>query len=457
MTTTLELGESAADPPSQWILSPPPPKPLQQQQQQHSPLLPVLLPSITQSIIDNFHLQQQPASSYQYYRTIATELAQHSPADILYELQHYDPFGVRTVAEQMANTSSLRGDEVSAPGSNSSNNIYDTEIQKLQSIFPCPTSSLYRLSSPDRRNRTQLEYYHQDMQRRRRTITGIDTTTTTAATSFLFFQHLRKAGGTHFCTLAQRNLPKSWVPSYYCMPDYGWVDVDDTKEGSSSSTSTKRQRQKCAGCLHQWTNEEIISRMGPHAIMGNEWDSFDVQNHFTLPAIFVTSFRAPMHRALSQFRFECVEARGCRIKTIEEYWSKRSDLYNIYTHTFSDIPRQGSFATDTTNVESAHRRAESIGTSFDTLLQFHLVLVMEWLSYAHLPVQQVLGFHDTSVLTKPVRPHNTQEHHRTDSWIPESYLSPEQYRIMSETLALDEILYDIARRLFLERLVCNNY
>jgi len=40
------------------------------------------------------------------------------------------------------------------------------------------------------------------------------------------------------------------------------------------------------------------------------------------------------------------------------------------------------------------------------------------------------------------------------SWDPKVYLSPEQYKIMSENLALDEILTDAARRMFLERLVC---
>ena len=40
--------------------------------------------------------------------------------------------------------------------------------------------------------------------------------------TFLFFQHLRKAGGTNFCSLAENNLPKKAQPRYYCMPDMGW-------------------------------------------------------------------------------------------------------------------------------------------------------------------------------------------------------------------------------------------
>lgn len=37
--------------------------------------------------------------------------------------------------------------------------------------------------------------------------------------AFVFFQHLRKAGGTGFCDLATRNMGQKAVPPYYCMPD----------------------------------------------------------------------------------------------------------------------------------------------------------------------------------------------------------------------------------------------
>jgi hypothetical protein len=73
-------------------------------------------------------------------------------------------------------------------------------------------------------------------------------------------------------------------------------------------------------------------------------------------------------------------------------------------------------------------------------------------------------------LTRRVRPHINQ-HKRNDgqaenklgaagiskaSWTPEEYLTPEQYKDFAEHLALDEILTDAARRIFLERLVCND-
>ncbi|KAI2494304.1 hypothetical protein MHU86_20238 [Fragilaria crotonensis] len=111
-----------------------------------------------------------------------------------------------------------------------------------------------------------------------------------------------------------------------------------------------------------------------------------------------------------------------------------------------------------------------MGMALDVVARFHLVMVMEWLAYATKEVDTVLGFHDTSALTRRVRPHiasakreDGQEKNvlgaagiTKASWDPKEYLSPQQYKIMSENLALDEILTDAARRMFLERLVCND-
>ena len=81
--------------------------------------------------------------------------------------------------------------------------------------------------------------------------------------------------------------------------------------------------------VHSWPNDEIIERMADsgYRIAGNEWENFDVSRHFDLPAVFATSFRKPLDRALSQFRFECIEDRGCAIKDVHTWWAKRSDLW----------------------------------------------------------------------------------------------------------------------------------
>jgi len=39
-----------------------------------------------------------------------------------------------------------------------------------------------------------------------------------APNSMVWYEHLSKAGGTSFCKLAQKNMKRPEVPSYYCMP-----------------------------------------------------------------------------------------------------------------------------------------------------------------------------------------------------------------------------------------------
>lgn len=228
-------------------------------------------------------------------------------------------------------------------------------------------------------------------------------------------------------------------------------------------------KRKCAGCFLSYTNEEISSRMveAGHRILGNEWDNFD-NRFFQLPAVFATSFRRPLDRALSQFRFECIEDRGCKFKEVEPWWAKRKDLTNVYVWTFSQMPvRKISVGK---SIKDANMRQEAIIKALDTLAKFNLVLVMEWLAYAPGHTRDVLGFKDTSTMTERIRPHinqakreDGQEHNQLGaagiakaSWTPENYLSKEQYKLMSEDLALDEILTDAARRMFLERLVCDD-
>ncbi len=233
------------------------------------------------------------------------------------------------------------------------------------------------------------------------------------------------------------------------MPDMGWSG------------------NKNAGYLHSWSNKEITTRMlsSGFRIAGNEWENFDVSRHFDLPAIFATSFRKPLDRALSQFRFECIEDRGCVTKDVHQWWDKRKDLWNVYTRTFAD-PAVG--VKEYFRGSHSHERKNLMATAMDTLSKFHIVLCMEFLAYAAPQVKSILGFQDVSALTTRVRPHISQAV-RNDgqdknvlgsagikeaSWDPKEYLDKDQYKRMSEDLALDEILTDVARRMFLERLVC---
>jgi hypothetical protein len=227
----------------------------------------------------------------------------------------------------------------------------------------------------------------------------------------------------------------------------------------------------CAGCMARFDTDTITRNMkvGGHKILGNEWDPFDGDHYFDLPATFATSFRRPLDRALSQFRFECIEDRGCKIKNVTKWWDKRSkDLTNVYVWTFSkQAVRRISIGK---SKDDAQRRQWVLGRALDVVARFNLVMVMEWLAYAPRHVQNVLGFSDTSTLTERIRPHigqhqrdDGQEHNNMGaagiakaSWTPENYLPPDTYKRMSNDLALDEILTDAARRMFLERIVCDD-
>jgi hypothetical protein len=356
---------------------------------------------------------------YQDWKALAVDLAARPADEILSVLETQDPFGVRRFEKHLLEAESARGAFLTS--------------EQLQELFPCPAD---RITLPDQRDRTKENAFRDPKNR-----------------TYLFFQHLRKAGGTNFCSLAQDNLPRSAVASYFCMPDMAW--------------SGKR---RCAGCLNAYTNAEIDNNMHAkgHRILGNEWDAFDPSRYFALDAIFATSFRKPLDRALSQFRFECIEDRGCTLKTVEEFWTKEKELTNVYTWTFSSRGVRKISVSNTK--EAASARQEVMEIALDVVARFHLVLVMEWLTYATKEVETILGFHDTSALTRRVRPHiatakreDGQEKNvlgaagiTKASWDPKEYLSPQQYKIMSENLALDEILTDAARRMFLERLVCKD-
>lgn len=149
------------------------------------------------------------------------------------------------------------------------------------------------------------------------------------------------------------------------MPDYHWD-----------------MQNRGAGYLTRYSNQDITQnmKMNGHKIAGNEWDPFDGERMFDLPATFATSFRRPLDRALSQFRFECIEERGCKIKNVTKWWDKRKDLTNVYTWTFAnDGVRKVSNGKSS---RDSYRRQELIGKALDVVAKFNLVMVMEWLAYA---------------------------------------------------------------------------
>ena len=366
-------------------------------------------------------LRASPTSGgFQHYLDIALDLASLEPSEVLATMEQNDPFQTKAFDTLLSQKETTLKRTLT--------------IDEFKDIFPCPRLD-ERITLPD----ALVDQKAKDFRNGKHG-------------TFLFFQHLRKAGGTNFCSLAENNLPEKAQPPYYCMPDMEWKE----KEG--------------AGLLHSWSNEEITTRMSKQGfrIAGNEWEYFDPPRHFDLPAVFATSFRKPIDRALSQFRFECIEDRGCIIKDVHKWWEKRVDLWNVYTLTFADPPRGARNHFE--GIEHSEQRREMMATAIDTLSKFHIVLSMEWLAYAAPQVRSILGFNDVSALTTRVRPHindakrdDGQEQNslgsasiKKASWDPKEYLDAAQYKKMSEDLALDEILTEVARRMFLERLVCKD-
>ena len=141
-------------------------------------------------ILQNHNFEDQAESllktpkheQYSYWRTLAVNLAGKLPEDILRILKSEDPFGVRTFEQRLLEAESSRGRFL--------------QLEELRELFPCPTD---RISLPDQRNSDKARAFRNGTE-----------------PYFLFFQHLRKAGGTNFCALAENNLEKKNLPSYYC-------------------------------------------------------------------------------------------------------------------------------------------------------------------------------------------------------------------------------------------------
>ena len=119
---------------------------------------------------------------YSDWRKFAVDLAGMLPVDVLRILREEDPFGVRTFEKNLLETESK--------------NQRFLGVEELRELFPCPTN---RISLPDQRNTDKARAFRNGTE-----------------PFFLFFQHLRKAGGTNFCSLAEHNLEKKNLPSYYC-------------------------------------------------------------------------------------------------------------------------------------------------------------------------------------------------------------------------------------------------
>ena len=111
----------------------------------------------------------QNEGGFIHFSQLAQDLAALSPGETLKRLEE-DPFGTRTFDTQLIEHETALGRILS--------------IQEMQTLFPCPPNE-ERITLPDIRVESKAEEFRQQKKG-----------------TFLFFQHLRKAGGTNFCIVA---------------------------------------------------------------------------------------------------------------------------------------------------------------------------------------------------------------------------------------------------------------
>lgn len=127
-------------------------------------------------------------ATFKEWKKLAVELAALPPASVLQILKTDDPFGVRKFEQSLQDLESKKQAILSQAD--------------IETLFPCPTTE--RITLPDRRDHGRAQIYRDYLFKIHPAKKNF---------IFLFFQHLRKAGGTNFCGLAKNNLLKQQVPS----------------------------------------------------------------------------------------------------------------------------------------------------------------------------------------------------------------------------------------------------
>lgn len=306
--------------------------------------------------------------------------------------------------------------------------------------FVCPTDPGSLLDNPDKTNQNNLQAF-------RNNVEG----------SFVFYQHLRKAGGTGFCDLAKSNLPKGTVPSYYCMPDNRGSLA--TKPWNSMSYTVNVIKEK------------------KFRIIANEWDTFLSPFLNYSNVVLATTIRHPIDRWYSQYRFEHLEHRdGSKPDAPRQSfldWYKGCVRYtmgrNYYVKTFLgevdavvDDMKKGDFYWTYHKFNKREKQREQQGQpvvsweefekALDQFRQFHVILVMEWLSTSSPYIEKLL---DWKVPPKQVLPHEVQAK-RADkkSKASKDMISAEDYQYLREQNVFDILFFELAKRIYLERVVC---
>lgn len=260
----------------------------------------------------------------------------------------------------------------------------------------------------------------------------------------LFYQHLRKAGGSSFCALVRDNIGKQATPNYHCMID------------NAGRLSTP-----------PWNDSETLLTLTTNSgyrVIVNEWDVFpsgaegmvEMEN-----VLYASTFRDPAARWYSQYRFEHLEhrdqasKRSSGVRTFSDWYNGWVTLLgiNYYVKTFlrtpldySGSPRFADFHWAYLQRKHAHICWPEFLAVLRLLQRFDLLLVQEWLKDTGSEVAHTLGW---SVPPRVVLP-DPRVSQRASATEEETKF---MQRIREENW-MDTLLFQWVKRIVAERTVC---
>jgi hypothetical protein len=305
----------------------------------------------------------------------------------------------------------------------------DVDVES-PSNFTCPMEKSQRIDFPNVANWDNVHNF-------RANVPG----------SIIFYQHLRKAGGTGFCDLAKNNLPKGSIPPYYCMPD---------NRGSLATPP--------------WVNTSyLLNEMTKRGrrIAANEWDAF-YELHSQIPnVVLATTIRHPIDRWYSQYRFEHLEHRDGSAPDAKRNpfrtWYNNNKGWtmgtNYYVKTFIGSEdahppsNTGDFYWTYHKFQKQPITWDLFVRSLRNFRRFHVILVTEWLDSSVPLIERVLGW---KTPPKQVLPHEVQAVRATKkSLAAKDILPPDDYAAVLKENVFDLLFFTIAKRIYLERLACH--
>lgn len=267
--------------------------------------------------------------------------------------------------------------------------------------------------------------------------------------SFIFYQHVRKAGGTGFCDLARRNMKRAEVPPYYCMPD---------RRGSLVTPPYDQTRHLA---------DEMASK--GYRVAANEWDVYYKRIGGLPGVVLATTLRDPLDRWYSQYRFEHLEHRDGSsafdsIVPFKDYYNGHRGWAqgdNYYVKTFYGEPHAHPEPRNNDFYWSFHKYRfkkvpwEMFLSAIHNLRSFHLVLVLEWMSYFAPVIERELGWTKSA---RQVLPHESQNV-RGNKTSPSArqVLSSYDLNFVLDLNWQDLLFYHLARRMALDKHFCHAF